>query len=561
MSSSASRSAPQSGASAQLRCLDVGFARADRRIVDGLTVTIGPGDRVGLTGPNGAGKSTLLALAAGRLTPDQGSVSVVPSTATVGLLDQELRPLAGETIRAWIERRLGVTTATDALEHATRAVAAGSQGAADDYDRALHHWLAIGAATLDERLPGVLDGLGFDPSRTDDAADVLSGGERARVGLAALELAEFDILLLDEPTNDLDLAGLDRLEGLLSSTSRPFVMVSHDRRLLERTVNAVVELDPYTMTATRFGGGWESFLAERATARDHEERNYADYVTKRSDLEARARTERSWATKGATRAVRNPRDGDKFIRHFAVESSENLAARARRTERAIERLDVVDKPWEPWRLEFDFGTAERSGDLVVDLHDAVIDRGDFRLGPLDMSVRVGERVHLSGPNGSGKTSLLRALLGELPLTSGLRRVGPAVSFGLIDQRRAFITSPLDHLLAATGSTIEECRGTLAKFGLSADHVVRPADQLSPGERTRSLLAAFMLRGVNTVVLDEPTNHLDIEAIEQLESALARFAGTLIVVSHDRAFLDQVAMDRMIEVDGLNGCASRSAGSP
>ncbi len=528
--------------------VDVEFGRSDRWILRGLDLTIGPGDRVGLTGPNGAGKSTLLALAAGQLTPSLGSVSVIPALATIGLLGQELMPFDGETVRQWIERRLGIADASARLAAATDQLATGEAAAADEYDRALQHWLAIGSATLDERLPAVLADLGFDPDRADDRADVMSGGERGRIGLAALQLSEFDIMLLDEPTNDLDTAGLERLESILRQTTAPYIVVSHDRRLLERCVNAVVELDPHTFAARRYEGGWAAFLAERATARGHEERAFVDYTTKKGRLEARARTERSWAAKGVTRATKNPRDGDKLIRNHAIETSENLAARARRTERAIERLDVVDKPWEPWRLQFDFGDAARSGDVVVDLEDACIERGSFSLGPIDVAITAGERVHLAGPNGVGKTSLLLAMVGELPLTSGRRHVGPSVTFGLIDQRRSFDRPPIDHIESETGATLQECRSTLAKFGLTTDHVHRLPSELSPGERTRTLLAAFVLRGVNTVVLDEPTNHLDIEAIEQLESALERFRGTLIVVSHDRAFLEQLAIDRTIHLD-------------
>lgn len=532
---------------AQLHLSGVGFARPERTIIDDLDLTVSPGDRIGLTGPNGAGKSTLLALAASQLKPTSGSVSAVPPTATVGLLGQELDSADGETVRQWIERRIGITAASAELERATTALADVSDAAADAYDHALQTWLGLGAATLDERLPPALADLGFDPSRIDDHASVMSGGERARVGLAALTLAEFDILLLDEPTNDLDLAGIARLERFLHDTALPFVLVSHDRRLLERTVNAVVEIDPHTLTCRRFAGGWDAYLEERAIARSHEERDFDDYTSKKQRLEGRARTERSWATKGVNKASKGAPDNDKNSRSFHMEASENLAARARRTEKAIERLDVVDKPWEPWRLQFDFGEAERSGDVVVDLAGAVVERGTFSLGPIDLIINAGERCHLAGPNGAGKTMLLRAITGELPLTGGERRVGPSVTFGLIDQRRSFTLPPIEHVEAETGATLQECRSTLAKFGLTADHVRRAPDALSPGERTRTLLATFQLRGVNTVVLDEPTNHLDIEAIEQLESALERFQGTLIVVTHDRAFLENIAVDRTVTV--------------
>jgi ATPase subunit of ABC transporter with duplicated ATPase domains len=455
-------------------------------------------------------------------------------------------------VRQWIERRLGIDAANAALESATAGLAGASASSADRYDAALQRWLRLGAATIHDRLVPALAALGFDPDRVDDPADVLSGGERGRIGLVALELAAFDVLLLDEPTNDLDLAGIEHLERILAESAAPFVVVSHDRRLLERTVNAVVEIDPHTLSTTRFAGGWSAYLDERAIARAHEERAFDDYQQKKQDLEARARTERSWASKGANKAARFPRDNDKTVRHHAIETSENLAARARRTERAIERLDVVDKPWEPWRLHFDFGEVERSGDLVMELDQAVIERGSFRLGPLDAVVTAGERVHFAGRNGSGKTTLLLAMLGEVPLVSGRRRVGPSVTIGVLDQRRAFGGTPLDLLETQTNGTVQECRSTLAKFGLSADHVRRSASELSPGERTRALLAAFQLQGVNTVILDEPTNHLDLEAIEQLESALGRFRGTLLVVSHDRAFLDHLAIDRSLDMAAFAG---------
>jgi len=538
--------------SSQLGLAGVEFSRSERVILSNLDLTIGPGDRIGLTGPNGAGKSTLLAIAAGKLEPTAGTVSVVPPMATVGLLGQELDARPGESVRRWIERRLGIDVAQAALDSATVELAEPTATSADRYDSALERWLRLGAATIGDRLAPALASLGFDPNRADEPAEVLSGGERGRIGLAALQLAAFDLLLLDEPTNDLDLAGIGHLERILEETAAPFVVVSHDRRLLERTVNAVVEIDPHTRRIRRFAGGWSSYLDERAIARAHEERAFEDYQQKKGGLEARARTERSWATKGANRAARFPKDNDKVARNHAIETSENLAARARRTERAIERLDVVDKPWEPWRLHFDFGSVERSGDLVVQLEEAVVERGSFRLGPLDAVITAGERVHFAGPNGSGKTTLLRAMLGEVPLARGHLRVGPSVTTGVLDQRRLFSGTPLDLLESQTGRTVEECRSTLAKFGLSADHVRRSASELSPGERTRTLLAAFQLRGVNTVILDEPTNHLDLEAIEQLESALDRFRGTLLVVSHDRAFLDHLAINRSLDMAAFAG---------
>jgi ATPase subunit of ABC transporter with duplicated ATPase domains len=260
--------------------------------------------------------------------------------------------------------------------------------------------------------------------------------------------------------------------------------------------------------------------------------------------------QREWSTAGVKKATTRPADNDKNIRHHNVSQSQKLAGKAKQTERAMERLDVVEKPWEGWRLEMEFAAAPRSGDVVARLTAAVVERGPFRLGPVDLEIGSGERIALLGPNGSGKSTLLQALLGRLPLTSGDRWFGPGVVVGELDQGRGAFLGDVDLLRAfsdAAGVLPQEARSLLAKFGLGAEHVARPAATLSPGERTRAQLAVLMATGVNCLVLDEPTNHLDLPAIEQLEQALDRFPGTVLLVTHDRRLLDAVRTTRTVEV--------------
>jgi ATPase subunit of ABC transporter with duplicated ATPase domains len=235
--------------------------------------------------------------------------------------------------------------------------------------------------------------------------------------------------------------------------------------------------------------------------------------------------------------------------------SEKLAGKAARLDKALERVDVVEKPWEGWELRLDLAATARSGDVVMRLDRAVVGRAvvgrdDFRLGPIDVEVRWADRVAIAGPNGSGKTTLIDSLLGRLPLISGTRWMGPGVVVGELDQARgrfADDATVLDGLMKATGMTVSEARSLLAKFGLGAGHVVRSTRELSPGERTRAALALLMATGTNCLVLDEPTNHLDLPAIEQLEAALLTWEGTLLLVTHDRRFLDAVDVDRVIEL--------------
>ena len=221
------------------------------------------------------------------------------------------------------------------------------------------------------------------------------------------------------------------------------------------------------------------------------------------------------------------------------------------SERALERLGTVDKPWEGWQLHLDLAPTARSGDVVARLSEAEVRRGNWTLGPVDLEIGWAERVVITGPNGGGKSTLLGALLGRLELSGGDRYVGPSVRFGELDQRRRRVTAGerlIDSFMGSTGQTQEEARSVLAKFGLTAEHVGRAPEQLSPGERTRAQLAELMVTGTNCLVLDEPTNHLDLPAIEQLEEALEGYRGTLILVTHDRWLLETLQATRLVEID-------------
>jgi ATPase subunit of ABC transporter with duplicated ATPase domains len=321
-------------------------------------------------------------------------------------------------------------------------------------------------------------------------------------------------------------------------------------------VTAVAEIDEPTTTLTRYDGGWAAYLDERANARRHAEEAYQTYAGRRDDLVGRAQREREWALKGA-RGARRSGERDKFIRHNHVEGAQQMGGRAKKTDRELARLTVVDKPFEGWDLRLQIAAAERSGDVVVRLDDAVVERpGGFRLGPLSVEVRWGDHIAIVGRNGSGKTTLIDALLGRLPLAAGSRWIGPRVVVGEIGQDRdafAGAATLLDGFQKVSGlATGAEARSLLAKFGLAADHVERAPESLSPGERTRATLAVLQATGVNLLVLDEPTNHLDLPAIEQLEQALVGFEGTLLLVTHDRHLLDAIGPHETWSIDALQG---------
>jgi ATPase subunit of ABC transporter with duplicated ATPase domains len=543
----------------RLAAVNISISFGSLVVLDGVSLSIGAGDRTGIIAPNGVGKSTLLKILAGELEPDSGTVTRSPTSTTVLRLAQEPDIRPGESLADHLGRRTQVAAAQADLDAAVEALASGRTGADDAYDAALQRWLAVGGADLPERMAQVTADLGLADNLLGRNAAELSGGQKARLGLAAILLAHPDILLLDEPTNDLDDGGLALLEAHLRRSKAGLALVSHDRALLAAIASQILELDEFTRHGAMFAGGWDAYVAERERARRRAADAYAAYETERDKLTESARRQRQWARSGAQRATSARRyrdDPDKFSRAYHVASAQNTGRTAASIDKAVARLDgdAPDEVREPWRLQLSIGEARQAGDIAVSLTGAVISRGEVTLGPVSLIIGPADRIRITGPNGSGKTTLVDALLGRLPLPAGQRYCGPGVVVGELDQtRREFATTArvVDVVRTAAGlATEEEARTLLAKFRLRGDAALRPASALSPGERTRAGLALLQARGVNFLVLDEPTNHLDIEAIEQLEQALSGYSRTLLLVTHDRRLADAVRTGQTVDVTTL-----------
>jgi ATPase subunit of ABC transporter with duplicated ATPase domains len=316
-----------------------------------------------------------------------------------------------------------------------------------------------------------------------------------------------------------------------------------------------VELDLPQQRIGHYTGNYSDFVEGRALQRRQAREAYEEYAGARDHLVAQARQRAEWAAKGR-RQVATGGEPDKHQREKFKARADRQGAKAARLKSAVDRLDVVEQPRKEWELRYSIASGPPSADVVATLQHAVVERGSFRLGPVDLTVARGDRVALSGDNGSGKSTLLAALLHDLPLTEGRSALGARVRVGVIDQHRSLLdteASVVDVVRGELGGSDGgpgrgEVRTLLAKFGLGSEHVDRPARSLSMGERTRALMALYQAREVNVLVLDEPTNHLDVTAIEQLESALAGFDGTLVVVSHDQRFLEAVGVTRRMHVD-------------
>jgi ATPase subunit of ABC transporter with duplicated ATPase domains len=533
---------------------------ADRVIFSGADLVVSPGTVIGLVGANGAGKSTLLRMLAGldEGAREAGSVSLNPATATVGYLPQEPERRPGESVLAFIARRTGVAGAAAELDAATAALEAGEAGAGDAYAEAFDRWMNLGGADLEERAAKAAASLGLTGhlgtrGRLEAPMTSLSGGQAARANLASLLLSRYDIFLLDEPTNDLDIEGLTILEDFVVKLRAGTVLVSHDRAFLERTVDQVLELDLAQQSVRLYSGGYLAYLDERAIAQRHARDAYEKYADQKEALTDRMRMQSNWADKGVRQARAKAPDKDKNRLSAQVNRTEKLAGKIKITERRLERLEAVDEPRKEWELRMTIAAAPRSGTVAAALRDAVVSFDGFTLGPVNLQVNWADRVAITGPNGAGKSTLIGALLGRVPLASGSASLGPGVLVGEVDQARSLFggSAPLLEAFAAQvpGQVPEDTRTLLAKFGLKAEHVLRPASSLSPGERTRAALALLQARGVNLLVLDEPTNHLDLPAIEQLESALDGYPGTFLLVTHDRRMLESVPVTRRLLVSG------------
>ena len=474
--------------------VDATVSHGVAEVFSGVSLTVGAGSRIGVVGPNGAGKTSLLRLLAGLDEPERGRVRLSPRDLAVGYLPQELDTRAGETLRAYLDRR---------------------------------------TAASETRLASVAAELGL-ADRLDRQVDTSSGGEAARSRLAVLLLASYDVYCLDEPTNDLDFDGLERLERFVDGVRGSVVVVSHDRAFLDRTVTRIVELEDgvHTRRLREWPGGWNEYEAARNHARELQYRRYGEREERGREVEALLRERRGQARAHGKGAGRR--------------GTQALKSKVRQAERALERLEHVEKPFEPWELQLKLDTGMRSGDLVVALEQAVVEREGFRLGPIDLELHRGERVAIAGRNGSGKTTLLGALTGAIPLSAGRRRLGSGAVLGELDQTRERFAVD-EPLVTAFGGSQETARTLLAKFGLGADDVLRPARTLSPGERTRAQLAWLSAQGVNCLILDEPTNHLDLPAIEELEAALDGYPGTIVLVTHDRRLLERFGATRRVEL--------------
>jgi ATPase subunit of ABC transporter with duplicated ATPase domains len=533
---------------------DLVRAFGTRTVLTDVSLTVDDRSRIALVGRNGSGKSTLLRLLAGAEPPDGGRVVRAHDVAVLHLPQLDVAD-DRRAVRELLHERLGVAAAAARMDSLAAELVDG-RDVVEEHAAALQRWLDRGGADLDARLDRAAADAGLEAALLDRPAAALSGGQRARAMLAAITAARGDVLLLDEPANHLDADGLARLRALLLARPGGLVLVAHDRALLAAVCTHVVAIDAHTGAATTWSGGWEAYEAEWARTRRRAVEDHERALAERRRLHERERAVRARSAQGQRRSLA---ENDRNLRHLYRESAQNgSGALAAQLARRAERIEVPDRPWQdkPSRLPF---TAPAGGHgVVAALHGAVLRRGAFGIGPIELEVRDGERILLAGPNGCGKSTVLAALAGRLlPERGRAHRPGTAGSSVIAEVAQArslLLRADVPDLVAAVrahaGLDERAARAALAAMGLGQELAVRPVASLSPGERTRAELAAVTAAGARLLLLDEPTNHLDTEALEALEAALERWPGALVVATHDERLRAGLRLDQTIDVAGL-----------
>jgi len=517
---------------------DISIRLPDRILLDSISFNVNRRSCVGLIGPNGAGKSTLLAVIAGTRRPDSGSVAML-SGVRVGYLRQGVADRPGGSLRDLLDDHLDGLLASEALlDDALDQLGSDQrEEALARYDSAALQFENLGGYERMTALEESMHAFAVGDLVFDRPLASLSGGEKTRASLAALIATDPDLLLLDEPTNHLDRPGVEWLEGFLRNRAGATIVVSHDRSLLDAVATSLLVIDEDSATVREFVGGYSSY----AEARRHEQAELqATWSRQQEMIERVAGDIRQVAGKASNYESMSVND---YQRGRSRKIARTAVVRRRKLERFLDSEERVDRPERKWGMAISFGEAPESGKRLIEIHDGSIALGGVPfLSGISLTINAGDRLGFVGANGVGKTTLLAAIAGRMEFASGQIVRSPSTRIGWFTQEHEGVRldrSPLDQARAVAEGTEGEVRAFLHQFLLGPQQVLRPAGELSYGERARLALALLAIGGANLLLLDEPMNHLDIPSREQLEEAIAAAPVAVVIVSHDRYSLERL----------------------
>lgn len=493
-------------------------------VLEDVSFSLEKGQKAGLIGNNGTGKTTLLKILAGIVEPDGGTLTVRKGSA-IGYMPQDTSLVTDETIRDYLRRVSGIDTLEERLERSSEALA--------EYERRNGY-------AFNHRMDMTLAGFGLSEVSSDRRINSLSSGQKSKVFMAGVLLADLDVLLLDEPTNNLDLPALIWLEDFLMRSEAACIIVSHDRLLLDRVVRKIFEIDWHARTLTITSGRYSDYLVRKEKERA---RQWAEHEAQQEEIKRLTETARAKKMEAMQGSRFRGTDNDKLLRGFKRDQASKSGKTAKAIEKRIEQMDIVEKPVlrDAFRIYIRPTKPEGSRDITLTDVVAGYDSDGFKVGPVSLSIPYGSRAVILGLNGAGKTTLLRTLSGELPALAGQVSRGNALVVGNLTQEHDNLPreeSIKDFLMRRAGIAVQDVYALAVKFGFKAAEIDKEIAALSPGGRARLLFALFSALSANVLILDEPTNHLDLEALEALEEAVAHYEGTIVLVSHDRYFLEK-----------------------
>lgn len=494
-----------------IRLTHISKEQGRQSVLSNASFALNKGDKAALVGPNGVGKTTLLKIIAGFEEPDSGEVELADRTS-IGYVTQDTNAIGDMSVAEYIRRQTG-------------------------------------AEMPKHKIESVLSGLGFNTVELEGSTSLLSGGQKMKLGLAAILLKNDDLLLLDEPTNNLDLPSMIWLEDFIIKSSATAIIVSHDRVFLDRITNKVIEIDWLTRKTTVCGGKYGDYI-EMSLKRIEKARQ--DYLSQQEEIDRLTERAKKLKFKADAGSRWSGTDNDKMLRGFKRDRAGGSSRRAKVIEKRIDRMDKLERPVEKERLEIRLKVPKNPGSLHIALKETRVGyHGGFSTNPISVSIAYGNRVGILGLNGSGKSTLLKTITGELSPLDGTVEVGSGIRFGNMTQEHEALNkgeTPLLFLARKAGLDMQNSYALSAKIGFTRRQAERPIKELSPGGRARLVLASFSAIGVNALVLDEPTNHLDFEALNALEEILSKYSGTVIIVSHDRYFIEKAQLDSIYQIE-------------
>ena len=520
-----------------------------QRVLNKASFSLGEGQKAALVGLNGVGKSTLLRIVSGIESADQGSITK-PNRVLMGYLPQEAVAEDDMNINEYLRHMAGLAEIEEQLE--ALKVRLDEPEAQEEYDVLMTEFERLGGYEFERRMQRVITGLRIKEIDKTRSILTLSGGERRKIALAGVLLRGVDMLLLDEPTNNLDMPALLFLENWLKQNKKTTCLIaSHDRRFLDAVVTKVIEIDWYRRDTQIFTGNWSQFEEVKEHARRSHNEQYRLQEEERTRLTESKAQKIDWVTRVWDK---KRRDHDKLVDHFKKErAAKKFSASARALEGREKRMSKIEKLVEREPLELDFYEPEEelAKMFAVDLRKVTAGYlGAFSLRPIDWHISYGEKIALLGDNGAGKTALLRAVTGDLPPLSGKVTIGEEVKIGYLIQEHDLLLQNEnlkleEYLKSRLPYELHEKIPTLIGiYQLSPLFLSQKMKHLSPGERMRVLLLILVEQKANFLLLDEPTNHLDLESIQAFEEAVNAFPGTVIVVTHDRMFLEAIDLTQV-----------------